>query len=226
MNVIAGGRIEGALDAPAPAVASAAEQRVAEALLSCMGRWGLAKTTIEDVAREAGVSRATVYRLFPGGKQAILDAAAQAEVRALLAELGAALEQVDRLEDCLVQAIHHAACFLDQHDALSFMRTHEPVALEQVLAFDRLDVLFQTAGTLLQPVLVRFLAPEAARDAGVWLTRLVVSYLGTESARIDLCDERDVRTLVATFVLPGLSAHAGDPLINLTDHRPTDPTGS
>ena len=53
-------------------VLSPAERRVAEALLRCVARWGLAKTTIEDLAREAGVSRATVYRLVPGGKQAVL----------------------------------------------------------------------------------------------------------------------------------------------------------
>ena len=33
---------------------------------SCIARWGTAKTTLDDIAREAGCSRATIYRLFPG----------------------------------------------------------------------------------------------------------------------------------------------------------------
>jgi hypothetical protein len=42
-------------------------QRILEATYVCVARWGLAKTTVEDAAREAKVSRATVYRTFPGG---------------------------------------------------------------------------------------------------------------------------------------------------------------
>ena len=41
-------------------------QRILEATYACVARWGLAKTTIEDAAREASVSRATIYRSFPG----------------------------------------------------------------------------------------------------------------------------------------------------------------
>ena len=50
------------------------EQRLLEATLVCLARHGIAKTTLDDVAREAGVSRATLYRYFPG-KQALLSAA-------------------------------------------------------------------------------------------------------------------------------------------------------
>jgi len=39
--------------------------RVLDAALTCVGRVGLAKTTLDDVAREAGCARATVYRYFP-----------------------------------------------------------------------------------------------------------------------------------------------------------------
>ena len=38
-------------------------QKIIEATYACVARWGLAKTTVEDAAREAKVSRATVYRV-------------------------------------------------------------------------------------------------------------------------------------------------------------------
>ena len=40
------------------------EARAGAALLTCIARYGLAKTTLDDVAREAGCSRATLYRYF------------------------------------------------------------------------------------------------------------------------------------------------------------------
>ena len=63
------------------AAISSQEERVADAAIRCVGRWGVAKTTLDDVAREAGCSRATVYRLFPGGKENLLDTAVRLEVR-------------------------------------------------------------------------------------------------------------------------------------------------
>ena len=43
--------------------------RVLDAALTCVARVGLAKTTLDDVAREAGCARATVYRCFSGKQQ-------------------------------------------------------------------------------------------------------------------------------------------------------------
>ncbi|MBV9252708.1 MAG: helix-turn-helix transcriptional regulator, partial [Actinobacteria bacterium] len=54
----------------------ALDQRILDATLRCIGRWGVAKTTLEDVAREAGCSRATVYRAVPGGKDGLIEAVA------------------------------------------------------------------------------------------------------------------------------------------------------
>lgn len=195
--------------------ASPTERRVAEALLDCTARWGLAKTTIEDVARAAGVSRATVYRLFPGGKQAILDAAARAEVRALVALISDELRDVDGLSECLVRTIHLAAEFLESHEALTFLRQHEPVALEQVLAFDHLDAIFAVAVGVLAPVFERFLDHDTAVSAGIWVGRLVVSYLCTPTPDVDLRDRADVERLVRTFVLPGLLVPGADTSITI-----------
>ena len=44
-----------------------------DAARTCVARVGIAKTTLDDVAREAGCARATVYRNF-AGKQDLLQA--------------------------------------------------------------------------------------------------------------------------------------------------------
>ena len=50
------------------ALPSATERRVLEAAKACCARWGIDKVTIDDIAAESGVSRATLNRMFPGGK--------------------------------------------------------------------------------------------------------------------------------------------------------------
>ena len=40
--------------------------------MACIERWGLAKTSLEDVATEAGLSRATLYRWFAGGRDQLI----------------------------------------------------------------------------------------------------------------------------------------------------------
>jgi len=47
-------------------------ERILEAGYACVARYGLAKTTVEDVARASGLSRATLYRYFPGGKDQLI----------------------------------------------------------------------------------------------------------------------------------------------------------
>ena len=46
--------------------------RLLAATYRCVARFGLGKTTIEDVVKESGLSRATIYRQFPGGRDELL----------------------------------------------------------------------------------------------------------------------------------------------------------
>jgi AcrR family transcriptional regulator len=48
--------------------------RIVDGALRCLARQGVAKSTVDDIARQAGLSRATVYRTFPRGKDDILAA--------------------------------------------------------------------------------------------------------------------------------------------------------
>ncbi|WP_410635541.1 TetR/AcrR family transcriptional regulator [Amycolatopsis sp. cmx-4-83] len=51
-----------------PGTEDEARRRIVEAATACLDRVGLAKTSLSDVAAEAGVTRQTVYRYFPGLK--------------------------------------------------------------------------------------------------------------------------------------------------------------
>ena len=182
------------------------EERLVAATLACVARQGVAKTTLEDVARGAGCSRATVYRAFPGGKEPLLAAVVQAEITRLVAEIGAATGRAADLEEALVGGVTTASRFLAGNRPLQFLFSHEPGIVLPHLAFGPLDDLLARARLLGAP----FLAPHLpdVREAGravEWVARIVISYTCSPGPGVDLCDDASVRRLVRSFVLPGLS---------------------
>ena len=50
------------------------ETRILDAAKQCCEQWGVEKVTIDDIASASGSSRATIYRLFPGGKDVLFEA--------------------------------------------------------------------------------------------------------------------------------------------------------
>lgn len=181
------------------------------ATVRCVARWGLAKTTLDDVAREAGCSRATVYRLFPGGKAELIRAAGAHEVARLLVELTASAAEAPDLETLLVDVIGGAARFVADHEAIGMLVRHEPEVLMPVLAFDRLDPLMATASAFLAPHVARFVDARTAAEVVEWAARLVVSYSFMPSTSIDLTRDDNVRTLVRRHLLPGIQFAQHDP---------------
>jgi len=182
---------------------------LAEAALRCIARWGLAKTTLEDVAREAGLSRATVYRALPGGgKDALFGALAQRELTGLTVAVGAAVDATDDLEDAVVVAVTTIARHLDGHAAFRFLLAHEPGLVLPHLAFHHLDELLARVRVVGGPMLARFLPPTDAAELAEWVARVVISYLCSPAAGVQLTDDASVRKLVRAFVLPGLPVPA------------------
>jgi len=184
---------------------SSPEARVADAALRCIARWGVAKTTLDDVAREAGCSRATVYRLFPGGKDNVIDAAVRLEVRRFLDGLAAELAGADELEEVLVRGISYGSRSLRDCAALQFVLAYEPEVILPRIAFKRLDAVFDAVGLAAAPYLSGFLGDDDARRVAEWVARLVISYTQAPSDQFDLADAASVRRLVRGFVLPGLA---------------------
>ena len=72
--------------------------RIIDGTLACLARHGTVKTTVDDIARESGVSRATVYRAFPGGRDEILGAVVDTEMARLFSALGVRLGNAGDLD--------------------------------------------------------------------------------------------------------------------------------
>ncbi len=198
----------GAQASPSAAVPPTVEERVVTAALRCIARWGVTKTTVDDVAREAGCSRATIYRTFDGGKDGIISAVVDHEVARLFEQLAEALRDADTLEEVLVGAITTGSRFLLGHESLAFLVTHELDLVLPMVAFDRMDDLLQRVGTAALPWLTPYLAERDARAAAEWAVRLVLSYAAIASDTVDLTNEASTRRLVRRYVLPGLTADA------------------
>ena len=193
------------VDAPAALTGAAAQRvRIVDAVLACIGSQGLAKTTLDDVARAAGCSRATVYRVFPGGKEALLTAAVETEVSRLFSELAVRMGRAAGLEDVLVAGMTGAAVTVTGHRALGFLLQHEPEVVLPHLAFDHHDRVLAVVRQYAAPFLGRWLDHAEAERVAEWAARIVLSYLGCPAEDVDLTDAGDVRRLVRTYVLPGI----------------------
>ena len=68
----------------------------------------MAKTTLDDIAREADCSRATVYRYFPN-RAAVVDAAVGAEIDRVTGEIAASADGATSFEDAVTAMFVTAA---------------------------------------------------------------------------------------------------------------------
>lgn len=183
------------------------DQRIFDATLRCVARWGVGKTTLEDVARETGCSRATVYRAFPGGKDGLIEALVASELERFFHGLGTCLDRATTLEDALVGGMAFSSRWLASHGALQFLLAYEPEAVLPHIAFRRMNEVLAAASAFVAPFLGRWLPGDDALRAAEWGIRIVLSYTSCPADDVDLADEASARRLVQTFVLPGLVAN-------------------
>src|SRR5438105_281665 len=55
-----------------PGLRRETQARIMDAAFACVAELGLGRTTMDDVARRAGVSRQTVYRYYPSKDQLVM----------------------------------------------------------------------------------------------------------------------------------------------------------
>lgn len=169
-----------------------------------MQRKGVAATTVDDIARGAGCSRATVYRVFPGGKHEVLRELAGSELASLLSVLAGPLAAARSVEAVLVEGIWQTGTWLRNHPLVRRLVDQEPELVLPWLSFDRQGAVLASASAWAAPYLQRWLDRDRAVQTAEWATRIVLSYGIGNVASGDLTDRAWVSRIVRTYVLPAV----------------------
>lgn len=177
---------------------------ILQAAYDCVARWGFSKTTVEDAAREAGVSRATLYRYFPGGREELLAAVVAWENSRFFTRLYEEVREAATLEEVMELGLVFAHRDIQAHEVLQRVLETEPDLLLPKLTVEAAGTQRMIAG-FLEPYLRRErLAPGVdASEAADFLARMALSYISAPG-RWDLTDRRQVARLVRGELLGGI----------------------
>ncbi|MGP0032651.1 MAG: TetR/AcrR family transcriptional regulator [Acidimicrobiales bacterium] len=179
-------------------------ERLLQATYDCVARWGLSKTSVEDAAREAGLSRATVYRYFPGGREELVDAVVSWEYGRFFTRLYQEVQEADSLEEVMERGLAFAHRAIAEHQVLQRILQTEPDLLLPKLTVESQGT-HELIAAFLAPYLERHaLAPGVdIGEASDFLARMVLSYIASPG-RWNLDDPAQVARLVRAELLAGI----------------------
>jgi AcrR family transcriptional regulator len=185
---------------------------IVESAFICFGRQGLDKATIVDIAKQAGVSRSTIYEYF-GDKAAIIEACAEHASERFYREMSKAMAQGDSLEDKL----SNAAVFVTQ--------ARRVIASEKYFDEDAVSLLLTKDAAVLLRECVDFFAPylsaarltgEVRKDldveaAGEWFARILFSLFSTPSSTLNMDDPEVAAEFVRAHLVRGFASERPRP---------------
>lgn len=183
-----------------------------EAAESCFDRYGVSKTTMDDIAKEAGVSRPTVYRHFDDRDNLIL-AVVMKRSRQLTERAVKFLQKQETFEDQLVEGL----LFLVE-------KGRKDPFVRLLVSPEHIDMATRILGGSNAPVELTYEMWEpiltAARERGElrddldfraisrWLTYVIILLLGRAELEEDLASRRE---MLRTFVVPAFRPEPAAP---------------
>ncbi|MEB4210294.1 TetR/AcrR family transcriptional regulator [Mycobacterium sp. 94-17] len=180
---------------------------IVDSAFACFGKQGLQRATIVDIAKQAGVSRSTVYEYF-SDKASIVEACAEHASERFYREMSKAMDRGGTLEDKLCSA----AVFVTQ--------ARRVIASEKYFDEDAISLLLTKDAAVLLRECVEFFAPylAAARltgevrkeldieAAGEWFARILFSLFSTPSSTLDMDDPDVAAEFVRAHVVRGFGS--------------------
>jgi AcrR family transcriptional regulator len=180
---------------------------IVNSAFACFGKQGLQKATIVDIAKQAGVSRSTIYEYF-SDKAAIVEACAEHASERFYREMTKAMDRGGTLEDKLCAA----AVFVTQ--------ARRVISSEKYFDEDATSLLLTKDAAVLLRECVEFFAPylsaarltgEVRKDldveaAGEWFARILFSLFSTPSSTLDMDEPEVVAGFVRDHVVRGFAS--------------------
>jgi len=187
-----------------PGAEDEARRRLVKAALACIDRAGLAKTSLSDVATEAGVTRQTVYRYFPSLAD-ILRAVAHAGADEFAERMRNHLATFDNPVDVAVESVVVAVRSLPTEPYLGLLL--QAGEADYFTAGTTTPLAFSLGARILREVEVDWAAAGITTDAELRglaevLMRLFMSFLHYPSTPPATDDE--LRALVRRWIGPAL----------------------
>lgn len=176
------------------------EDRVLDALDQAVETWGLERVTIDDVVRHSGVSRATIYRMFPGGRDVLFEAWRVRNLNDFFTGMRAAVDHSDSLLDLVVDIAVYATNELRGDEQLVAMLANEEATAIRSLTVDGLPRIINVASSYLRPLIDDHLPRDASQPFVDLLARLVVSHFLAPSTHVDLGDPVSARQFLTPLV--------------------------
>lgn len=182
--------------------------RVLDAAFEQFRRMGIRRSTMEDVARRAGVSRITVYRRFTT-KDALVEQVVRREFRRYFDQFIVDVQGAETVADRVVIGFVSSLQAIRRNPLIGGLMDVEPDAVVPSMTSDggrTLAVVQQfVAGRLRREQR----AGKVSRDVDVdvvaeMMVRISASFLVIPSHVIDLDDEEQVRAVARQFLVPML----------------------
>jgi AcrR family transcriptional regulator len=186
-----------------PQATTDVRERIVNAAERCFARYGVGKTTVEDIAAAAGLSRATVYRSFAGGRDEVILEVLLRDLRRFLDRLAVRLGEQTSVSDGIVEGVVNAVAFVRGEPRMAALVSPEAAGHTQTAVAGAAESVLRLCADRVRPYF------EVAQREGLLRADLtvagVVEFLfRIISSMIALPHDGDPREFLRTYVVPAL----------------------
>jgi TetR/AcrR family transcriptional regulator, repressor for uid operon len=184
--------------------------RILDAAYEQFSRTGLRRSTMEDVARRAGLSRITVYRRF-ATKDVLVEHVVRREFRRYFDQFLVDIEQAETVADRVVLGFVSSLRAIRSNPLIGGLLEVEPDLLLASMSGDGGATLATVrrfvAGQLRREQRAGTVSPELDTDlAAELMVRVSASFLVTPSEVVDVDDDEQLAAVARRFLVPMLEA--------------------
>lgn len=182
--------------------------QVVDATLAEIAAGHYEEISIDRIVDRVDGSRSTIYRLVPGGNQALLDMCAEREASRLYSSVTTAISSEADLHRGVLAGLTTIWHHLENHQALRVVMQSNPEYLLNRLRFNEASVTYGAASLAVQPLLRRWLTGDQAARLAEWLIRIIVSYWTSPAPYLELSNPESVANFYARHMAAGVTAIA------------------